>query len=54
MVYRPPNNNVEVGRAINKQIMDVCKSGTAIIMGDFNLHIDWLTQVGCVDLRKSS
>ena len=46
VVYRPPNNNVEVGRAINKQIMDACKNGTAIIMGDFNMHIDWLTQVG--------
>jgi len=46
VVYRPPNNNFKVGRAINKQITDACKNGTAIIMGDFNLHIDWSTQVG--------
>ena len=46
LVYRLPNNDIMVGRAINKEITNACKNGTTIIMGDFNLHIDWSNQVG--------
>ena len=36
VVYRPPNSNIMVGQAINKEITDACRNGTAVIMGDFN------------------
>ena len=36
VVYRPPHNDIMVGQ----EITDACKNGTAIIMGDFNLHVD--------------
>ena len=47
IAYRPPNNDIMVGR----EITDACKNGTAIIMGDFNLHINWSVKAA---LRRSS
>ena len=46
VVDRPPNNDIMVGREINKEITFACENGTAIIMGNFNLHINWSNQVG--------
>uniref|UniRef100_UPI00398EB4CB uncharacterized protein isoform X1 n=1 Tax=Pristiophorus japonicus TaxID=55135 RepID=UPI00398EB4CB len=46
VVYRPSNSSSEIGDSIKQEIRDVCNKGTAIIMGDFNLHIDWANQTG--------
>ena len=45
-VYRPPNSSSEVGDGIKQEIRNACNKGTVVIMGDFNLHIDWVNQIG--------
>ncbi|XP_059843783.1 uncharacterized protein LOC132403935 [Hypanus sabinus] len=52
VVYRPPNSCNSVGRSINQEIVGACNKGTAIIMGDFNSHIDWTNQVGHGSLEE--
>ena len=52
VVYRLPNNDIMAGREINKEITDACKNGTAIIMGNFNLYINWSNQVGQGSLEE--
>ena len=49
-----PANNIMMGRTINKEITDACKNGTAIIMGDFNPHVNCSNQVGQGSLERSS
>ena len=44
VVYRPPNCSGNVGKSIRHEIRDACVKGTSLIMGDFNLHIDWESQ----------
>lgn len=46
VIYRPPNSCDAVSQNINLQIVDACKKGTAVIMGDFNFHINWANQTG--------
>ncbi|XP_059824114.1 uncharacterized protein LOC132393193 [Hypanus sabinus] len=45
VVCRPPNSSTEVGDGIKQEIRNVCNKGTVVIMGDFNLHIDWVNQI---------
>uniref|UniRef100_UPI00398F88A5 uncharacterized protein n=1 Tax=Pristiophorus japonicus TaxID=55135 RepID=UPI00398F88A5 len=52
VVYRSPNNNFTVGRVIIKGIMEACEKGTAVVMGDFNLHIDWSNQIARGSLEE--
>ena len=52
VVYRPPNSNIMVRQAINKEITDACRNGTAVIMGDFNMHVDWFNEVGKGSLEE--
>uniref|UniRef100_UPI00398E5466 uncharacterized protein isoform X1 n=1 Tax=Pristiophorus japonicus TaxID=55135 RepID=UPI00398E5466 len=46
VVYRPPNSSSDVGEGIKHEIMGACNKGAAVIMGDFNMHIDWANQTG--------
>ncbi|XP_055521745.1 uncharacterized protein LOC129715880 [Leucoraja erinacea] len=46
VVYRPPNSSSEVGDGIKQEIRNACDKGKTVIMGDFNLHIDWVNQIG--------
>ena len=45
MVYGPPNCSGNVGKSIRQEIRDACVKGTSVIMVDFNLPIDWESQI---------
>ena len=46
VAYRAPNSSCSVGKGINQQIIGASEKNRAIIMGDFNLQIHWVNQVG--------
>eukprot|EP00061_Rhincodon_typus_P016314 g44464.t1 len=45
IMYRPPNSSQELGRKIHQETEKVCKkSKVTVIMGDFNVQLDWENQ----------
>ncbi|XP_072349850.1 ORM1-like protein 2 isoform X1 [Scyliorhinus torazame] len=43
--HRPPNGSGGVGNGMKREIRDGFNKGISVIMGDFNLHIDWTNQI---------
>eukprot|EP00061_Rhincodon_typus_P006332 g26872.t1 len=44
---RPPNSSQELGRKIHQELEKMFKKGkVTVIMGDFNMQVDWKNQVG--------
>ena len=42
VMHRPPNGSQDVGQKINQETEKAYKKGNiTIIMGDFNLQVDW-------------
>ena len=53
VMYRLPSNSQGVGQKINQEIEKTFKKGNiTIIMGDFNMQVDWENQV--VDPKKKN
>ena len=53
VMYRPPSNSQDVGQKINQEIEKAYKKGNiTIIMGDFNMQVDWENQVGSGSQEK--
>lgn len=44
VIYRPPSSNCNVGLSIHQEIRSACDRSNTKIMGNFNLHIDWINQ----------
>ncbi|XP_059824367.1 hydroxyacid oxidase 2 isoform X1 [Hypanus sabinus] len=46
VVYRPPNSSVDIGYKLIRELTLACTKGNAVVMGDFNMQVDWENQVG--------
>ncbi|XP_059823488.1 uncharacterized protein LOC132392907 [Hypanus sabinus] len=47
VVYRSPNSNMDIGCQLNRELTLACgKGNVAVVMGDFNMQVNWENQVG--------
>ena len=47
VIYRPPNSSPDVGCKLQQELKLACNKGNAtVVMGDFNMQVDWENQVG--------
>ncbi|XP_059846738.1 uncharacterized protein LOC132405715 [Hypanus sabinus] len=46
VVYRPPNSSVDIGYKLIRELTLACAKGNAVVMGDFNMQVNWENQVG--------
>ena len=47
VIYRPPNSSLDIGCKLNQEIKLACqKCNATVVMGDFNMQVDWENQVG--------
>ena len=46
VVYRPPNSSMDIGYKLNRELTLACAKGNAVVMGDFNMQVNWENQVG--------
>ena len=53
VTYRPPSSSQDVQQKINQEIEKAYKKGNiTIIMGGFNMQVDWENQVGSRSQEK--
>ena len=47
VMYRPPNSGQDQGHKMHHEIERACQKGkVTVIMGDFNMQVDWVNNVG--------
>ena len=47
LIYWPLNSSLDIGRNLNQELKLACRKGNAtVVMGDFNVQVDWENQVG--------
>ncbi|PJG57359.1 hypothetical protein CUC53_18450, partial [Aeromonas cavernicola] len=47
VVYRSPNSSMDIGCKLNAELALACSKGNvAVVMGDFNMQVNWENQVG--------
>ena len=46
IVYRPPNSSMDIGYNLIRELSLACAKGNVVVMGDFNMQVNWENQVG--------
>ena len=53
VIYRPPNSSLDVGCKLNEELKLACSKGNdTVVMGDFNIQVDWENQDGTGPQKK--